>query len=125
MKQRYQLFTRSNGVFYSLDTVTNKQRSLKTKDAEAAQRLLNAQNEACKQTAINLCIAQVYLQHSDPEFAKRTWQLVMDEMGKTKFGNTKIRWDRAMKDKAFDLMRNMVLIKTQGEHLLEVLHKGT
>ena len=51
--------------------------------------LLNALNEACKQPAVNLQIAQVYLQHSDPDFAKRTWQHVMDEMGKTKSGSTK------------------------------------
>jgi len=86
---------------------------------------VNTLNEACKQPTINLQIAQVYLQHSDPDFAKRTWRQVMDEMGKAKTGSTKKRWDVAMKDKAFDSIRNLVLIKTQGEQLFEVLHKGT
>ena len=46
----------------------------------------------------------------------------MDEMGKTKSGNTKKRWDVDMKDKTFEAIRNLVLIKTQGESLFEVLH---
>ena len=85
----------------------------------------NALNEACKQPAVNLQIAQVYLQHSDPEYGKRTWSHVMTELGQNKSGTTRIRWDRAMKDKAFDLIRDLPLIKTQGEHYLAVLHKGT
>src|ERR1700733_13050510 len=125
MKQRYHIFRRENGVYYSLDTLTKKRESLKTCDAETARRLNNVQNEACKQPAVNLQIAQVYLQHSDPDFAKRNWQHVMDEMGRAKTGSTKKRWDVAMKDKAFDQIRYLVLIKTQAEHFLDALHKGT
>jgi integrase len=65
------------------------------------------------------------LQHSDPDFAKRTWGHVMDEMGKCKAGNTKKRWDNAVKDTAFAQIKELVLIKTQAEHFLEVLRKGT
>jgi len=61
----------------------------------------------CKQLVINLQIAQVYLQHSDPDFATRTWQLIMDEMGKLKTGNTKKRWDTAMKDEAFKSIQSL------------------
>lgn len=125
MKQRYTVFRRENGIYYSLDTVTKKRNSLNTTDREEAKRFLNAINEACKQPAINLQIAQVYLQHSDPDFAKRTWQHVMDEMGRNKSGSTKKRWDVAMKDKAFDLFRDLALIKTQAEHFFDALHKGT
>lgn len=125
MKQRYRRFRRENGIYYSLDTLTNKRNSLNTADLHEAQRLLNALNEACKQPAVNLQIAQVYLQHSDPEFIKRTWQHVMDEMGRTKSGNTKKRWETAVKDEAFALIRNLSLIKTQAEHFLDALHKGT
>jgi hypothetical protein len=116
MKQRYRIFRRENGVYYSLDTLVRKRQSLETTDTETARRLVNALNEACKQPAVNLQIAQVYLQHSDPDFVKRTWQHVMDEMGRAKSGSTKQRWDVAMKDKAFDLIRNLALIKTQAEH---------
>lgn len=125
MKQRYRTFRRENGIYYSFDTLVRKRDSLNTADQETAQRLVNALNEACKQQAVNLQIAQVYLQHSDPEFAKRTWQHVMDEMGRTKSGSTKQRWDVALKDKAFDQIRNLTLIKTQAEHFLDAMHKGT
>ena len=125
MKQRYHYYRRENGIYYSLDTLTKKRGSFNTTELSEAQRLVNALNEACQQPAINLQIAQVYLQHSDPDFAKRTWQHVMDEMARNKSGNTKKRWDTAMKDTAFDLIRALVLIKTQGEHLFEVMHKGT
>jgi len=124
MKQRYRLFRRENGVYYSLDTLVKKRNSLNTADPQEARRFLNALNEACQQPAVNLQIAQVYLQHSDPELVKRTWQHVMDEMGRSKSGSTKIRWDVAMKDKAFDRIRKLTLIKTQGEHFLDALHKG-
>ena len=125
MKQRYHIFRRESGIYYSLDTLTKKRESLKTSDAETARRLINVQNEACKQPTVNLQIAQVYLQHSDPDFAKRNWQHVTDEMGRTKSGSTKKRWDVAIKDKAFDQIRYLVLIKTQAEHLLNAMHKGT
>lgn len=125
MKKRYHVFRRENGIYYSLDTLTKKRESLKTTDAETAQRLLNAQNEASKQPALNLQIAQVYLQHSDPDFVKRTWQHVMDEMGRTKSGSTRKRWDVAMKDEAFDQIRCLGLIKTQAEHFLVAMHNGT
>lgn len=125
MKQRYHVFRRENGIYYSLDTLTKKRNSLNTADREEARRFQNALNEACKQPAINLQIAQVYLQHSDPNYAKRIWQHVMDEMGRNKSGSTKKRWDVAMKDKAFDLIRDLALIKTQAEHFFEALHKGT
>jgi integrase len=125
MKNRYSIFRRENGIYYSIDRIAKKRDSLNTPDLMEAKRLLNALNEACQQPAVNLQIAQVYLQHSDPDFAKRSWQHVMDEMGRTKAGSTKKRWDVAMKDKAFDQIRFLVLIKTQAEHLLESMHKGT
>ena len=125
MKQRYRSFRRENGIYYSLDTLAKKRNSLNTTDPKEARRFLNALNEACQQPAVNLQIAQVYLQHSDPDFAKRIWQHVMDEMGRAKTGSTKKRWDVAMKDKAFSQIRDLALIKTQAEHFFDALHKGT
>jgi integrase len=49
----------------------------------------------------------------------------MNKMGETKSGNTKKRWDTAVKDSAFDFIRDLALIKTQAEHLLDAMHKGT
>ena len=125
MKQRYHCYRRENGIYYALDTLTKKRQSLNTTTLEEARRLLGALNEACKQPAINLQIAQVYLQHSDPDYAKRTWRLVMDRLGEMKTGNTLKRWNIAVKDRAFDSIRDLALIKTPAEQFLEALHKGT
>ena len=45
MKQRFRLFQR-NGIFYTVDNMTGRQASLKTKGEDEAQRLLHARNEA-------------------------------------------------------------------------------
>lgn len=111
MKQRYHVFRRENGIYYSLDTLTQKRRSLETADGETARRLANALNEACWQPAVNLQIARVYLQHSDPDYARRTWRFVMDKIGETKSGDTRKRWDTAVKDAAFDKLRDLALVK--------------
>ena len=74
---------------------------------------------------LNLQIARTYLSATDPQIAKRTWQVVMDEMGLTKHGPTKVRHDRGMKDEAFDTIRNMPLLETQAHHFLQVLSVGT
>ena len=99
--------------------------SLKTKDKAEANRLLMAMNEAGKQPAMNLSLARVYLRHSDPMVSTRTWQNVLEEIIALKTGPTQARWKSAAKDKAFDLIRDRVLIETQGEHLLAVLRAGT
>ena len=95
MNQRFILFRRG-GVFYTEDTATGKQASLRTRDAAEAQTLLHARNESFRQPALNLQIARAYLAGSDPEVATRTWKTVMDEMTRTKTGNTRDRHERAM-----------------------------
>ncbi|HVU27206.1 MAG TPA: hypothetical protein VHG71_05660 [Verrucomicrobiae bacterium] len=45
MKAKYKLFRRQ-GVFYTEDTATGKQKSLRTHDETAVTQLLNALNEA-------------------------------------------------------------------------------
>ncbi len=49
----------------------------------------------------------------------------MDELTKTKTENTLARHIVAMKDKAFDLIRNHPIIETQSAHFLKVLETGT
>jgi integrase len=125
MKERYRLFLRRKSVYYAFDNTTKTFQSLKTKDEAEAKRLLLALNEAGKQPAMNLSLARVYLKHSDPMVAERTWQHVLDEIAKLKTGPTQYRWKTAAKDKAFDLIRHRLLIETQAEHFLSVLKKGT
>jgi integrase len=125
MKLRYRLFLRRKSVYYAFDDTTKTFTSLKTKDKAEATRLLVALNEAGKQPAMNLSLARVYLRHSDPMVSVRTWQNVLDEIIGIKSGPTQARWKSAAKDKAFDLIRDRILIETQAEHLLAVLRTGT
>jgi len=61
---------------------------------------------------LNLQIVRTYLTATDREVAKRTWQVPMDEMNKTKKGPTRLRQETAMKDKAFDVIRNLPILET-------------
>ena len=124
MKQRFILFRRA-GVFYCEDTATGKQTSLRTKVEGEAIILLNTKNEATRQPAMNLQIAQVYLQHADASLAQRIWQDVMDAMFPLKTGPTQARWQAAMRDQAFDIIRSRKLIETASEHFFAVLNAGT
>jgi integrase len=125
MKERYRLFLRRKSIYYAFDDTKKNFQSLKTKDKAEAERLLLAMNESGKQPAMNLSLARVYLRHSDPMVSQRTWRHVLDEIIKLKTGPTQYRWQNAAKDKAFDLIRNRLLIETQAEHFLTVLKKGT
>ena len=113
MKQRYRFFLRRKSVYYAFDNSNKTFESLKTKDKAEASRMLVALNETGQQPAMNLSLARVYLRHSDPMVSIRTWQHVLDEIIKLKSGPTQDRWSAA-KDKAFDLIRNRVLIETGG-----------
>src|SRR5580658_10085522 len=124
MKTRFILFRRA-GVYYSEDTVTRKQHSLRTKDEAEALTLLHSKNEAHRQPVLNLHIARTYLTATDPEIAKRTWQAPMDEMTRTKTGPTLIRYKRAMHDRAFDIIRDLPILETHSVQFLQVLETGS
>ncbi len=125
MKAKYRLFERASGVFYIEDTETKRQESLQTKDKDVAHRLWHAKNEAHEQPAINLQIARAYLAATDVQITTRTWQHVMEEMTKHKSGSTLNRWLIAVKDKAFDSIRDRVLLETKADDLRRVLDSGT
>jgi integrase len=125
MKTRYRLFLRRKSVYYAFDNSTRKFQSLDTKDRDEAVRLLHSLNEASRQPAMNLRLARVYLQHSDPAFSSRTWADVMEEAPRTKKASTEIRWRSAMRQEAFDGIRRLVLIETRPEEFLAVLESGT
>lgn len=125
VKKRYRMFRRYNGSYYCEDTETGKQLSLGTKNRTEAERLIHAKNEAHVQPSVNLQIARAYLTASDPEISTRTWQYAFDEIVKTKTGPTRYRWSTAIKDKAFDSIRNLPILMTKSQHLLKVLEVGT
>jgi integrase len=124
MKPRFIMFRRGD-VYYSEDTVTRKQHSLRTKDEAEALTLLHAKNESFRQPVLNRPIARTYLAATDAEAATRTWQVPMDEMTKMKTGSTRIRHERAMKDKAFNVIRSLPILETQSGHFLKVLEAGS
>jgi integrase len=125
MKARYRLFLRRKSVYYAFDNTTRKFQSLDTKERQEAERLVAGLNEAGRQPAMNLRLARVYLQHSDPAFSSRTWQHVMDEVARMKKDRTAIRWCSAMRSKPFNGLRQIPLIETRPEHFLNTLEKGT
>lgn len=125
MKKRFRIYRRHGSSFYLFDCLTKKRESLQTTDKATAQRLLHAKNEAHQQPIINRQIARAYLAVSDPNINQRTWQVVMNEIIKTKNGSTLERWQRAEKDKAFEPIRNVPVFETRSEHFLRVLELGT
>jgi integrase len=123
MKSRFILFRRA-GVFYSEDTTTRQQISLRTKDEAEALTLLHTKNEAHRQPTLNLHIARAYLTAADPAVAQRTWQAVMEQMQTHGKDATKTRCIRAMQSKAFDGLRRKKLMETTAEDLLTILNGG-
>jgi integrase len=124
--KRYRLVYRGiRNAYYCFDTQTRRRESLGTGDATEAQRLVDTRNEAVRQPAMNLQIAQVYLQHADPALSTRTWQHVMEQVISTKTGPTRERWEYAIRDKAFNAIRHRKLIETTSEHFLVVLNQGS
>jgi hypothetical protein len=57
MKTKYTLFRRG-GIYYSQDSATGQQKSLRTRDEAEAVSLLNAHNEAQRQPVLNLHLAR-------------------------------------------------------------------
>jgi integrase len=125
MRKRFRLYKRKKGGrYYIHDEVTGKQDSLHTSDRATAVRLFHSRQEAEQQPAVNLQIARAYLAASDPQIATRDWQFVMDELVKLKKDQTQHRWQTAIKDKAFDIIRHQPLLETRPEHFLRVLEAG-
>jgi integrase len=127
MKTRYRLIRRGSrgGKFYCVDTATGRRASLGLSDQEEAQQIVDAKNQALRQPVLNLQIAKAYLAGTDNGIQTRTWQQAIEAVTATKQGANQYRWQTAAKDKAFAIIRDRVIIETQGETLLEVLKAGT
>lgn len=127
MKMHYRLFRRGirGGVFYCVDCTTGKRTSLQTGNEEEARQIVDAKNQATRQPVLNLQIAKAYLAGTDSGITKRTWQNALDSLTGSKHGANRERWQRASKDKAYDLIRHQIIIETQAETLLKVLRQGT
>jgi integrase len=124
MKNRYRKFRRK-AVWWCHDAETGKQHSLSTRDKREAIRIIDAKNQPYSVAGFHLEMARTNLQMSDAKKIQRTWQEVMDRVIATKEGKTRIRWERATKDKALDAIRNMAVVETKAETLLAVMDNGT
>ena len=126
MKRRFILYRRKRGgMFYLEDTETHKQESTGTRNRAEATALLNARNESVRQPQLNLQIAKAYLAGTDAGLSKRTWQDAFTAITENKHGPTQERWQRAIKQKAFDLILPLIIIETQAEQLFACLKAGT
>jgi integrase len=125
MKNAYRLFRRNKKHYYLQNNATGEQKSLNTTDSREAQRLLNAANDECQMPALNLQLGKVYLTNASPEMAKRTWQVVMDELSTHGKPSTQMRYARELRSKAYDAIRNKPLIETTSDDLKAVLKRGT
>ena len=127
MKKRYRLIRRGErgSKFYCVDTLTGKRASLATNNEDEASQIVLAKNQALRQPTLNLQIAKAYLAGSDSGVATRIWQQAMEALVTTKRGENQIRWKTAIKDKAFDTIRDRIIVETSAERLLAVVEAGT
>jgi len=112
-------------MFYCVDKQTGKPASLHTTSEDEARQIVEAKNAAVRQPVLNLQIAKAYIAGSDSGINTRTWQQALNALTDSKKDSNRERWQRAGNDRAFDLVRNQVIIETQGEMLLQVLRRGT
>jgi hypothetical protein len=111
-------------MWYAFDTATGNSVSLKTRVRIEADQKVNAMNETERQPAINLSLAKVYLNATDPKLATRTWQEVMENIAAKKKDETRRRWEVAIKDKNFDCIRKLPVAETRPEHFDKALADG-
>ena len=83
------------------------------------------ENESERNPQLNRAIGMAYLSGTDPEAVKRTWQDVMDDIIKDKEGSTLKRYHTALKDPAFELIADRLLVETQPAEFKRVLRIGT
>jgi integrase len=119
MNAKYTLFRRG-AVFYSQESATGKQTSLRTKDETEARSLLNARNEAQRQPVLNLHLARAYLTASDPAFVERTWQTVMHQLQARGRESSRERFATAFKSPALDGLRHKRLLETTADDFFAV-----
>ena len=120
MKTKLTLFRR-NGIYYSQDSTTGKQKSLGTRDEAAARKLVEATNEAHRSPLLNLQLARAYLSASDPAFLLRTWQTVMDQMQTRGRVSSRQRYFSAFRTPGFDPIRNKPLLETATADFLQIM----
>ena len=123
MKTKYTLFRRG-GIYYSQDSATGQQKSLRTRDQAEALQLISASNEAHRQPVLNLHLARAYLTASDPAFVERTWQTVINQLQARGKDSSRQRYANVFKSAAFDGLRQKRLLETTADDFLAMFKDG-
>jgi len=124
MQERYRMFRRAGGNFYTRDKITRKTESLGTCDPAEARQLLAARNQSVAQPQLNRSMAKAYLSAKSPDLLTRTWADVMEHYVKSGVESTRDRKERAFRSRPFAMFRTLTLLDTEAIHLLAVLeHK--
>jgi integrase len=123
MKTKYTLFRRG-GIYYSQDSATGQQKSLRTRDESEALKLINARNEAQRQPLLNLHLARAYLSASDPAFVERNWQTVMEQLQSRGKESSRARYASVFKSPTFDGLRTKKLLETTADDFLAVFKQN-
>jgi integrase len=127
VNHRYRLFLKgAYGTYYIEDTVTHRQMSLKTTDKAEATRLWQAKNDAAESPDRSFRVGVAYLGAADPEAEKRTWKDVIGTYAATHLdgSSTRVRIERAGKDKAIAPLLKLPLLRTRAEDIFSALTSG-
>jgi hypothetical protein len=122
-KQRYWLFKRRH-TYYVEDSFTGEQKSLCTSDRQEAERIRLAKSEVAQRPQLGLVLAKAYLAAYDPRLLDRTWAMVMEEFCSKGRISTQTRGRRAIRHRAFDLIRQRKLVETTADDLRAVMKAG-
>jgi integrase len=122
MQDRYRMFRRAGGNYYSRDKITGQSESLGTANLVAARQLLAARNQAVAQPQLNRTMAKAYLSAKSPDLLTRTWADVMEHYSVTGVQSTRDRKAVAFRSRPFALLHNLALLDTEAGHLLAVLN---
>ncbi len=118
------MFRRGN-VYYCEDRMTGQQKSLQTRDAAEAQRIVQARNDAVKLPQMNLVMAKAYLSAQDPKMNTRTWADVMVRFCDRSNASTRMRHERVVRTKPMQFLTGKRLIETTADEFFEAMKLGT
>ena len=121
MQERYRMFCRSGGNFYTRDKITGQSESLGTADRTVARQLLAARNQAVAQPQLNRTMAKAFLSAKSPDLLTRTWADVMEHYSVSGVQSTQDRKAVAFRSRPFALLHSITLMDTEAGHLLAVL----
>src|SRR6267378_1500890 len=124
MKDRFTMFRRGT-MFYCEDRTTGQQKSLATRDAAQARKIVQARNESVAQPLMNLAMARTYLSAQDPKLITRTWADVMARFCDRENSSTRMRHERVVRTRPMQFLQTKRLVETTADDLFTALKLGT